>query len=123
MDNRHTIILKLINFEDSTEKLKNSLKSFAWDYEGPRAELNCEHLCKVIQRYLDGDLTSYDIEEWANLIEGREDITFDLSNKVLLQDIVNELANPELTIKLSEKRGKEIIHLLSESESSEPRKD
>ncbi|WP_017808879.1 hypothetical protein [Leptospira alstonii] len=116
MDNRHATILKLINFEDSTEKLKNSLKSFAWDYEEPCAELNCEHLRKVIQRYLDGNLTSYDIEEWANLIEGREDITFDLPKKVLLQDIVHELANPELTIKLSEKRGKEIIRLLSENE-------
>lgn len=105
-DERYPIILKLINFDGSIKELKSLLKFFVWDYEGSCAELNCEHICKVIRRYLNGDLTKYDIEEWANLIEGREDITFQLSKRLLLQNLIHELANPKLSTELSIKKEK-----------------
>lgn len=111
-DERHLIILKLINFDASIRELKDLLRSFVWDYEGSCAELNCEHICKVIRRYLNSDLTKHDIEEWANLIEAREDITFELSKKSLLQNVIHELANPKLSTELSIKKGEEIIDLL-----------
>ncbi|MDI7219488.1 hypothetical protein QMN07_18550 [Leptospira santarosai] len=112
-DERYLIILKLINFDGSIKELKSLLKPLAWDYEESCPELNYRHICKVIQRYLNDELTKHDIEEWANLVEGREDITFELSKKSLLQDVIHELANPKLTTNLSIERGKEIIDLLN----------
>jgi hypothetical protein len=43
--------------------------------------------------YSDGKISSQELEDWANLIESRDDIGFD-SKK--LQDIIFKLANPIL---------------------------
>jgi hypothetical protein len=48
----------------------------------------------MLERFLSGDLTSGDLERWANAIEGREDIGLDADAADALKEVIFELANP-----------------------------
>jgi hypothetical protein len=49
-----------------------------------------------LQRYLSGDFTAAEVEEWASAIECRDDI--DTSD---FRDIIFQLASPDITRQLS----------------------
>lgn len=59
----------------------------------------------VLERYANGELSDRDVENWANLVEGREDIQVEENDK----EVLFELANPELTQQLSRARALEIL--------------
>ncbi|AXR68712.1 hypothetical protein [Leptospira mayottensis] len=111
MDNRYELLHKLVNLETPIDQIKKGLSFYDWDSE-INIELNSNHICNIIQKYLDGNLTNNEVEEWANLIEGREDISFEVRNQALLQNIIFDLANPELTEQLTIKKGRDIIYSL-----------
>jgi hypothetical protein len=49
------------------------------------------------------------VERWANLIEGREDISFEGKHEKWIAETVYELANPALTAQLDITRARELI--------------
>jgi hypothetical protein len=51
----------------------------------------------VLDRVADGSLRPADAGEWADAIEGREDIGFFEDARDVLEEAVFALANPELT--------------------------
>jgi hypothetical protein len=76
------------------------LENVEWDSEKRLAMLRASDLKSVLERYASGELSHHDIESWANLIEGREDIEVEEG----IRDALFELANPELTEPLSKTR-------------------
>jgi hypothetical protein len=88
------------------------LSNFSWDYDGEGLKLTRDHLRHALQRYLDGALSSIDVETWANLIEAREDIYFNAEDSTLIDDVLHELANPILTQSLDISRAAELLDLL-----------
>ena len=94
---RRNAIHALLGFEGTLEQLKTSLGAFRWDSEKELVLLSVAHLGKTLEKYLGGSLSTEEVEEWANLIEGRDDIGFDPSNREVIRDVLYELANPLLT--------------------------
>jgi hypothetical protein len=45
-----------------------------WDSDEELVTLTPEHLARMLERFLSGDLTSSDLDRRANAIEGRDDI-------------------------------------------------
>jgi hypothetical protein len=115
---RLNTIRELLCFTAPIETLSLSLKEFEWDWEGETISLTREHLRDVLQRYRSSSLPGADIETWANLIEGREDISFEPAFESALADILNQLANPLLTAALDEEKAAAFIQILSLPESS-----
>jgi hypothetical protein len=76
------------------------------------------HLVRIAERYLKGDLLANNIELWANLLEGRDDISFESGYEKELSNFVYELANPLLVGSLDGKRATEIIDLLQKSKGT-----
>jgi hypothetical protein len=101
MHSRAKILDALLGFDHALPSLKTELESLAWDSEGPHATLTKPHATNVLTRYLSGELSTEELEEWANLIEGREDIGIEQSEAGLLEEFIFELANPILTQALS----------------------
>lgn len=115
MATRDRVLCDLINFSEPVSVMAKNLGAIDWDFDATPIELNSTHLKNVLQRYIGGDLTSGEVEDWANLIEGREDIDFESNYSQFLSDAIYELANPELTEPLSEQRAKEIIQHISQA--------
>lgn len=112
MINRHTVLRSLAEFSRSLNELRDLLGLLEWDFDDLPFVMKRLHLHGVLERYLSGNLSSQDVEDWANLVEGREDVVFESGDAELLDEIVYELANPRLTKQLSDQRAKEIISLL-----------
>lgn len=110
---RLEVMTALVEFSWSLALLDSSVRGFDWDYEGNPIELNREHLIDVLQRYLNKELMASDVENWANLLEGREDINFESGAEDLVDETLYQLANPDLTTPLTEGLAKNLIGNLS----------
>lgn len=106
---RLAAVESLIAFSVPLELAAQHLQPFGWDYEGVPVELNSGHLVRVLQRYLQGELSARDVEDWANLIEGREDIEFSQACAGRIGEALHELANPSLFAPLDPARAEELI--------------
>lgn len=110
---RLALVRDLLAMTLPLSEIISQLSSMGWDYEGDGVLLTNEHLIKVLQRYLCGEVSEADIELWANYVEGRDDVRIkpDLNNKI--ENILFELANPLLTQQLDIARAKQLISDLS----------
>lgn len=109
---RQSVLNDLINFKKELSFLRTKLLEFEWDSENELVVIRFMHLENVLTRYLNGELKQDEVNEWANLIEMREDIGLDPRNEDLLKDLIFELANPELTTELTVDRARELLEKL-----------
>ena len=63
--------------------------------------LTRKHVTDTLERYLSGDLTFSDIDDWASALESRDDVGLEVGGEDLLREMIHELANPFLTRALS----------------------
>ncbi|EGQ9730915.1 hypothetical protein ACJXBB_001696 [Vibrio cholerae] len=50
----------------------------------------------VLRRFLAGEFTAEDLENWANLLECREDLEFEEGKSEEIENVIYCLANPTL---------------------------
>ena len=110
MRNRDNILNDLINLNRSLKELLIELSQYSWDIETPVLIINKKDFNNVLQRCIDSKLSSSEVENWANAIESRDDLGFE-DNKI--QEIIFELANPEINGEITKERLAEIIHELT----------
>lgn len=83
----------LISLEIPLDALGDVLSTFNWDWsEAPLARLDGAAVVAVLRRWARNEISDNDVETWANLIEGREDIAFEPVAAAAIFD----LANPDL---------------------------
>lgn len=63
----------------------------------------------VLQRFIEGAFHTQAVEDWANLVEGRDGIGFEAGWKDELSEAIHTLANPYLTSRLNIELAKELI--------------
>lgn len=112
-ENRLNLIKELVEFSCPLELLELRLQKFDWDFEGVPIKLSRAHLVNLLTRYLNQELSANDVEHWANLIEGREDICFESGSEKQLDHALYQLANPTLTAPLNEGRASAIVSTLA----------
>jgi len=85
------ILLNLINFAKDMSAIKSDLAKIGFNSESELVTITKNTIVNILNRVIDKEI-SYDLlEEWANLIECREDIGYE---DEILQEIIFELANP-----------------------------
>ena len=85
------ILLNLINFSKNISAIKSDLAKIGFNSESELVTITKNTIANILNRVIDKEI-SYDLlEEWANLIECREDIGYE---DEILQEIIFELANP-----------------------------
>jgi hypothetical protein len=107
-DRLETIRL-LIELSLPLESIAARVRIIDWDYDGETIELDRAHVANVLTRYLDGTLSAVDVERWANLLEGREDISFDARSSDWLDEVIFQLANPGMTAALDAELAAKLI--------------
>ena len=112
MNNRKKILEDLINYTSTISLLSEKLLSLSWDSD-VEIEFHAKHLIHVLTRFQSDTIQADEVEQWANLIENREDIKFSGKQANLLSNIIFELANPELNQPLDKKRITVLLSKLS----------
>ena len=108
--NRLSATRCLVEFAAPLDQIRERLAQFEWDYDGATVVLSREHIIDVLGRYLRGEVSAPAVEDWANLIEGREDISTADKDRVWIEHAIYELANPALTRALDNERVIELIN-------------
>jgi len=90
------VLSDLVSFSKPLNNISNELSELDWEYEGDAFIIRAIQIIEVLQRYISGEIKSMEIEEWANLIECREDIEFEKDKRNILENTIYQLANPVL---------------------------
>lgn len=103
---RQDILQALIDRRIAPEQALTALGAFGWDSDQEVAVVRHNHVRRVLEEYLAGGISASDVEEWANALEGRDDLSFAPSEVGL---VIFQLANPALEGALSPERARDII--------------
>ena len=101
IDDEIGILLDLVHFKNNIDTLRNMLSQIGFDSETELVYMSRDDMVEILQRSLDKKISFLELEEWANLIECREDIGFEDKKT---QEMVFKLANPYLYGELYEKQ-------------------
>jgi ArsR family metal-binding transcriptional regulator len=110
---RYQLLDALLTFDQPLSDILNSLNQLSWDREKVLINLKKTHIINILQRYLQGQLSVTDVENWANAIEGREDIEPEENDQDILEEILFDLANPLLSQPLSPESVKDYLTQLN----------
>ncbi len=91
---RKKLLKSLLEMNGAISVICAQLSEFGWDCEEDLITFKSNNALSVLNQYLKHQITKDDLEEWANAIEGREDISFE---KDYLKKLIYDLANPILT--------------------------
>ena len=110
-NNKTSILLDLVHFKNNIDTLKNILSQIGFDSEIELVSMSRDNIVEILQRSLDKKISFLELEEWANLIECREDIGFEDEKT---QEMIFKLANPYLYGKLDENQVLSYLNELDE---------
>ena len=111
IDDEIGILLDLVHFKNNIDTLKNMLSQIGFDSEIELVSMSRDNIVEILQRSLDKKISFLELEEWANLIECRDDIGFEDEKT---QEMIFKLANPYLYGKLDEKQVLSYLNELDE---------
>lgn len=78
----------------------SQLRGFPWDSDEELITLTGDDLDRVINKCKHGELSSSEVEGWAEAIEGRDDIGYEPHLAQALRQVIFALANPQLAGRL-----------------------
>jgi hypothetical protein len=93
MKTRKEILKELVRLSTNLDSIKSDLSKFSWDSEEELYIINKDDIQYILSRYLSFEIDNIQLEDWANAIEGREDIGYENEE---LEDIIFKLSNPML---------------------------
>ncbi|OOE76077.1 hypothetical protein [Salinivibrio sp. ML290] len=113
MNKRLETVKHLVSLSKPLDELSEYLSEFSWDYEGKPLIVKSIDIINVLNRYICGDINADSVEQWANMLECREDIEFEEEK---IECVVYSLANPELEGPNSIDYSKTLINKLSRND-------
>ncbi len=93
---RWRLLVQLVEEPSRTARVAKDLAQFGWDSETEMVTFSKDHLGAQLHNFLNGLRTAAELEEWANAIEGRDDIGFMPAQGPLVKAVLHDLANPVL---------------------------
>jgi hypothetical protein len=104
----------LVAFNKPVEILADGLSQLDWDYEGQPLAVTASQIRSILQRFLAGKFSAKDLEDWANLIECREDLEFEGNRHEAIENVIFCLANPRLQGEITPALCENLLNTLSE---------
>ena len=93
-DSRALAVKRILELSGATSALREDISRFPFDSEVELGFVTSMHAVSVLNRYLQSEISAQTVEEWANLIEGRDDIGFRDDAEGKLSQVMHALANP-----------------------------
>lgn len=108
--NRTNALQALIEVHLPVAEAIAAISKFQSDADEYLAVLTPEHLERALSLFLEGTLSAAEVEAWANAVECREDLAL---SEPLVDEVLNELANPSHTHPFSEERAQDLLSVLA----------
>lgn len=108
MTGRKQLLLDLILLRGKPQDIKKELSKYSWDSVSPIVKIDTQSMIFVLTKYIKGDISTDELEEWANLVECRDDIEI----PSLIQKFIFELANPEINGDITKKKVNDYVKVL-----------
>ncbi len=105
----------VVRYELPLDDTLAMLRAYGWDSDVELYILEAHHVLALLDRFLAGELSPSQVQQWAELIEMRDDLGIDPGTSDLLRRIVFRLANPELNGSITQDLAIEIQALLKEA--------
>ncbi len=93
---RRELVESLVRYDLPIEPVLERLAAFGWDADAPLVQIRVDDVLAILNRYLAGELSADQIEDWANHLEVRDDVGMDPPHEEVLREIIFRLANPYL---------------------------
>jgi len=113
MSTREKLLVSLVEASGDVGATVSALSALPWDSHVALATLTRPDVLRLLTQYFEGKLAAEVVENWANAIEGREDIKYETGYEDVLSEVIHQLANPLLTVPLSLSSAQEIIEVLN----------
>ena len=97
MEDRRSLLERLVKFELPIEDSIAMLRAYGWDSHEELVVLSAADAVRILERYLRGELTARQVEYWAELLEMRKDVGFEERWSGELRRLISLLANPEIS--------------------------
>jgi hypothetical protein len=97
MDERTEAVRDLVELRVPPGQAAASLQRFPWDSDVELRTLTRVDAVRALRRYGAGGLSADELEQWAQALEGRDDVGLEDGYEDLLKDFLFELSTPELT--------------------------
>ena len=108
MTDRKQLLLDLILLRGKPQDIKKELSKYSWDSVSPIVKIDTQSMIFVLTKYIKGDISTDELEEWANLVECRDDIEI----PSVIQEFIFELANPEINGDITKKKVNDYVKVL-----------
>jgi hypothetical protein len=94
---RKELVLDVVQLRRPLHAAIQALGQLPWDCDEELVLLGPFDALRVMSRYLSGEMTSKDVDDWANALEARDDVGVEDGARDLLEDFIFTMANPLLT--------------------------
>lgn len=113
VDERIKALRDLIELREPIPVAISRLRRFPWDSDAELVTVTPTDVTRILDAYLVGELSNTDVEDWADALEGRDDIGYELDQSDTLREIIFELANPLLTTPIEPARARSLKRSIS----------
>ncbi len=114
-DSHQKVLADLISGSSKPAEIDQRIQTLnlnRFDVE-PLISLQLKDIQKILEKYISGEFSAEDIEDWANLIESYEDIEYEEKDAEQITQLIYELATPENEEELSPEIAQEILNSIS----------
>lgn len=105
----------LIELRDTLSNCRNRLLQFPWNFEGQATVITRLDVETVLTSFLQGKISSKDLEEWADLLELREDVAYEADHREWLNFALFNLSDQHLNGAISATSVSELLSLDEET--------
>jgi hypothetical protein len=116
---RTEILTDLIELRKPVPAAVEAASALAWDEPDDLVVFTARHVRSALKRLLAGEFSADELEEWAELIQGREDIELKESDRERIVEFLVEASTPELFGELTRESATAWLRRLGESDSGD----
>jgi hypothetical protein len=111
---RQQALRDLLELRVPVNMATGALARFGWDSEQELVTLTRADATRTLTRYLTGELSADDVEQWADALEVREDVGREPGFGDELTELLFQLATPEVAGKITPETAKHWINTLAQ---------
>jgi hypothetical protein len=96
VEDRASLLARVARYELPLEDTLVMLRAYGWDADAELYQLSRRDVRSILVRYLESRLTAAQLQDWAELLEMRDDLGYEPQCADILKHILSRLANPEV---------------------------
>jgi hypothetical protein len=103
---RHQALVDLIDLRKPIDAAIRTLAAHPWG-TAPEVVFGGQQITRALEMFLAGEVNPRDLEQWADAIEGRDDIEYEPSRSPEVAEFLFDISTPQINGALTQDRASE----------------